>query len=86
MITWIKNNDAWWSTGDINDADFISGIEFMIENDIIVIQNLPESKNSNADLPPWVRNTANWWSLDQISENEFVNAIKYLIENGIITV
>ena len=83
---WIKNNAAWWSTGQINDDDFVSGIEFMIENDIIVIPNLPESQNSDADLPSWIRNTANWWSLDQISEDEFVNAIKYLIENGIIIV
>ena len=83
---WIKNNAAWWSTGKINDADFVSGIEFMIENNIIVIPNLPDSQNSNADLPPWVRNTANWWSLDQISEDEFINAIKYLIEKGIIVV
>jgi len=83
---WIKSNAEWWSRGQISDNEFISGLEFMIENDIIIIPNLPESEESNSqDVPDWVRNNANWWSLDQISEDEFVNGIKYLIEKGIIS-
>ena len=84
---WIKNNAQWWSTGKINDDDFVSGIEFMIENNIITIPNLPDSQTSSDDtVPSWVRNNANWWALDQISEKEFINAIKYLVEKGIIVV
>jgi len=59
----------------------------MIENDIILIQNIPEPEESNSqDVPDWVRNNANWWALDQISDDEFVNAIEYLIGKGIISV
>ena len=84
---WIKKNAEWWSMGQISDDDFISGIQFMIENHIIIIPNLPESAaSSDGMVPSWVRNNANWWALDKISEKEFVSAIKFLIEKGIIIV
>jgi len=85
--SWIKNNAEWWSTGQITDSDFLAGIEFMIENNIIVIPYLPEpDSNSGHDVPNWIRNNANWWAQDKISEDEFVNGIKFLIQNGIIVV
>nr|AIF10639.1 hypothetical protein [uncultured marine thaumarchaeote KM3_46_G12] len=34
---WIKNNAAWWSEGQIDDASFVSGIKYMIENGIMEI-------------------------------------------------
>ena len=83
---WIKNNAQWWATGKITDDEFISGLQFMIENDIIIITNLPESDITAKEVPDWVRNNANWWSQDKISEKEFINGIKYLISKGIIIV
>jgi hypothetical protein len=83
---WIKNNALWWANGKINDGEFISGLQFMIENDIIRITNLPESDITSKEVPDWIRNNANWWAHDKISEKEFVNGIKYLISNGIIRV
>ena len=84
---WIKNNAEWWSRGQISDNEFISGIEYMIQKEIITIPNLSASEESSTqDVPDWVRNNASWWALDQISEDEFVNGIKYLIEKGIIVV
>lgn len=41
---WIRNNAAWWSDNQIGDTDFLKGIEYLIENNIIVILNLPEPK------------------------------------------
>lgn len=32
---WIKNNAKWWSEGNISDSDFVSGIEYMINNGIM---------------------------------------------------
>jgi len=34
---WVKNNAGWWSEGKISDDDFISGIEYLIENNIIEV-------------------------------------------------
>ena len=42
--TWIKNNAKWWSEGQIGDSDFISGIKYLIENNILLID---ESKQDN---------------------------------------
>jgi len=83
---WIKNNAGWWAAGKIVDDEFVSGLQFMIENDIITITDLPEYKTTSEKMPRWIRSNAGWWALDKISEKEFVNGIKYLIINGIIKV
>ncbi|MGD8431993.1 MAG: hypothetical protein PVG23_05410 [Nitrosopumilaceae archaeon] len=35
--SWIKNNADWWSQGLISDDDFLKGIQFLVENGIIVV-------------------------------------------------
>ena len=32
---WIKNNAGWWANNEISDNDFIRGIQYLIEHDII---------------------------------------------------
>ena len=45
---WIKNNAAWWSQGQIDDASFVSGIKYMIENGIMdVTQSNNQVANDN---------------------------------------
>ena len=34
---WVKNNAGWWSQGAITDADFVNGIQFLIEAGLIQI-------------------------------------------------
>ena len=34
---WIKNNAAWWATGQIDDKTFVQGLEFLIQNGIICV-------------------------------------------------
>ena len=36
---WIKNNAGWWATDQIEDTDFITGIEYLIKKEIIGIDN-----------------------------------------------
>jgi len=36
---WVKNNVMWWSTGKISDNDFVSGIQYLIENEIIRVSS-----------------------------------------------
>ena len=33
---WVKNNACWWSQGQISDADFAAGIEYLVRAGIIV--------------------------------------------------
>ena len=37
--SWVKNNAGWWSQGVITDTDFVSGIQWLINNGIIKIAN-----------------------------------------------
>jgi hypothetical protein len=83
---WIRNNAEWWATGQINDSAFVSGPEFMLENNIIMVSTVPSGTISDDEIPEWIRNNAHWWSQDLISEGEFVNSLEYLIKEGIITV
>ena len=83
---WIRDNAEWWATGIITDSTFVSGIEFMLENNIIMISNIPSSNVSGDEIPDWIRNNAHWWSQDLISEDEFVNSLKFLIQEGIIVI
>ena len=36
---WVKNNAGWWATNQIGDADFINGVEYLINKQIIGIDN-----------------------------------------------
>jgi len=84
--SWIKNNARWWSEGTIGDSDFTTGIQFMIQEKIMVISGLPEqaAEATQEQVPQWVRNNAGWWANGLISDNDFVSGIKYLVEQGII--
>jgi hypothetical protein len=35
---WIKNNAKWWSEGQIGDNDFVKGIQYLIQENIIQIK------------------------------------------------
>jgi len=85
---WIKNNAAWWSQQLIEDSDFVAGIEYLIQNEIITIQDneiIAPSYSSN-EIPVWIKNNAGWWSEDLITEKEFIDGLQWLISNGIILV
>jgi len=84
--SWIKNNAGWWADNKINDKDFISGIEYLIENKIIKVSTYVNKENSTDTIPSWIKNNAEWWSSGKISDNDFLTGIEYLIENGIINV
>ena len=38
---WVKNNAGWWADGTIGDSDFITGIQYLIEEGIITIPSTP---------------------------------------------
>jgi len=84
---WVRNNALWWSDGLIEDKDFLSGIEYLINQGVI---KMPASKSSSEDtlpfLPNWIKDTAGWWGAGRVTDQDFVNAIQYLIEHGIIRV
>jgi len=83
---WVKNNAGWWSEGLIADSDFISGIQFLIEKEIMVIPETQPVSKSSEGIPDWVKNNAGWWSDSLIGDSDFVSGIQYLIQQGIIVI
>ena len=85
--SWIKNNAGWWADGQIDDSSFVSGIQWLILNDVITIPSTQQGAGDGDNIiPSWVKNTAGWWADDKIHDITFVSAIKFLINEGIMIV
>ena len=84
---WIKSNADWWSKDLIDDATFVSGIQFLINEEIIAISStVVDSENTSNTVPAWIKSNAGWWSQGLISDDDFLKGIKFLVENRIISV
>ena len=90
---WIKNVAGWWANDEISEIEFLSGIEYLINNNIISIYYTPcnaEIENQHSPstnlIPVWIKNNAGWWATDQIKDDDFINGIEYLIKMQIITI
>lgn len=85
--SWVRNNAGWWSKGSLSDADFVKGIQYLVQQGIIQIpQTQPSSSSGSQQIPQWVKNTAGWWANGQVSDDEFVKAVQYMISSGIMTI
>ena len=83
--SWIKNNAGWWANDDIDDDAFIQGIQFLIKEKILEINETSSAEKSDK-IPAWVKNNAGWWADGQITESDFLSGITHLVKTGIISV
>ena len=84
---WIKTNAGWWADGSIDDASFVGGIQYLIENNIMKIPTTSQgSTGGSTEIPNWVKTNAGWWADGSIDDASFVGGIQYLIENGIMSI
>ena len=91
---WVKNVAGWWATSDISEKEFLDGIEYLINNNIIYIPFMPCGAAAAAAasdvtleaklIPDWVKNVAGWWATGQIEDADFLNGIEYLIKKDIL--
>jgi len=84
---WIKSNALWWQQKQIDDSDFMAGIEYLIKKSLIEIDenNLSYSETSK-ETPLWISDIAGMWANDSITDKEFIDSMKWLITNGILQV
>ena len=47
---WIKNNAKWWSDDKISDDDFLAGIEYLVENNIVKLNSQGNSEILTKEL------------------------------------
>jgi len=83
---WVKNNAGWWADGTLPDGEFLSGIEFLIKDGIIIVSPTDTSSQTSDGVPAWVKNNAGWWADGTISDGEFVNGIQHLVKSGLVSV
>jgi len=69
---WVKNVAGWWADDQISENEFVTGIEYLINNNIISISFMPcivnQYSSSTNLIPDWVKNNAGWWAADQIED------------------
>ena len=83
---WIKNNAGWWADGIIPDSAFVSGIQWLISNDIMNIPPTEQGEGSDNMIPAWIKNNAGWWANGEIPDSAFVSGLQWLISNGIMNI
>jgi hypothetical protein len=85
---WVRGNAEWWAQGAIGDSDFVSGIQYLIKEEIMTIPETAKSqgKGDSQEIPSWIKNNADWWAQGLITDGDFVKGIQYLVEQGIIEV
>ena len=74
---WIKNNAGWWADNKISDGDFTSGIEYMIENNIIKVSTQTNSELIQKELE---RKSWNFEQYLKNIQNDIKNKNRY-VEN-----
>ena len=84
--SWIKNNALWWSQGEINDETFISSIQYLVKNEIIIVPQTSPTDSESQGIPSWIKNNALWWSQGEINDETFLQGITHLVKNGIINI
>jgi hypothetical protein len=83
---WIKSNAAWWSDEQISDEDFVSGLEYLITNGIIVVPGVEVGSSPTTVIPDWIKSNAGWWADSLISDDDFTEAMQWLVANGVIQI
>ena len=74
---WIKNNAGWWADNKISDDDFTSGLEYMIENNIIKVSTQTNSELVQKELE---RKSWNFGQYLTNIQNDIKNQNRY-VEN-----
>jgi len=85
--SWIKLNAAWWADDLVTNEEFLSGIEYLIEQKILVV-SVVQAPIDGVDnkIPSWIKNRTGWWADGMLSDTEFLSGIEYMIERGILVV
>jgi len=84
---WVRHNAKWWSLTKISDQDFAKGLEYLINQGIIVIpENTRAEGAPEKQLAGWLRQDAGWWSQGLLTDDEFFKSIQWMINNGFIKI
>jgi hypothetical protein len=79
---WIKSVIKWWTEGQISDSEFVNGMKYLSQQQII---DLPKTTHgyTYSQVPVWIKEIAKWWSQDQTNNTYFTSVTKWVIEHAV---
>ena len=84
---WVKNTAGWWATNQIPDSAFVDGIEFLVNEKIIIVSDIQKDPlTPYQGIPEWLKTNAGWWANGEIDDKTFATGIEFLIRIGLIVV
>ena len=83
---WIKSNAGWWADGSIDDNSFVQGIQYLVQEKIILVSEEFQTGYNEQNIPPWIKNNAGWWADGSIDDDSFVQGMQFLIKEGIMSI
>lgn len=83
---WIKNIGDFWCNDKIKDSEFVSAIQYLVQEDIIHVKNTVSDATTSNSVPDWIKNNACWWADNKIPEVDFISGIEYLVNVGTIRI
>jgi hypothetical protein len=91
---WVKNTVGWWAEDQIDEYQFILGIQHLIligvlnptSSENLKVDNLEENISFGVKIPKYVKQTSLWWVEGKISEQEYVDCLQYLLKKEYIVI
>jgi len=89
--SWIKNNAGWWTDDKISDSDFLYGIKYLVENNIIKFQSdldLEETQNIEQYILDWdtiVNDSKYAYDGSVRLQSEFFDNVDYTVQYNVST-
>ena len=75
----------WWAHDKINDSQFLNSLEYMIQRDIIKVnEEFSFADKNELKMLSAIRNDLNLWSEGSSTNNEFFKITNWFIENKLI--
>lgn len=83
--SWVRENAGYWSEGILDDAAFLDGIKYLIDNGIMAVPPTDvEAAPGDGTVPSWIKSNAALWASGQIDDASFMGGIGYLVGAGVI--
>jgi len=83
LPNWLKQPVIWWTSGQITSTEFASVIGWLIDEDIIKIENKIKPEEQRTSLAPATKHLFSLWEKDILSESAILNIIEKYREYGI---
>lgn len=82
---WIKNNAKWLCENSISDDEFLSGMEYLVRQNVIRIHD-QHGGQQTTQIRDQIKENSCSWANDSISDDEFLSGIANLIKNGMMKI